>query len=109
MGDLECGDSVMADKGFDIEEDLTLMGVKLNKPPFLKEQTQFSASEPVETRHIASLRIHVERAMEQPKIFHIFNSSLPASFKDTAYQVFIVCAVLTNFYHHTLLLASFHA
>lgn len=34
LGALECGDSVMADKGYDIEEDLTLLGVKLNIPLF---------------------------------------------------------------------------
>ena len=98
LGALERGDSVMADRGFDIEEDLTLLGVKLNIPPFLKGKTQFSASELVETRRIASLRIHVERAMEQLKNFHIFDSPLPASFRDTANQIFFVCAVLTNFY-----------
>ena len=31
---LEPGDSVMADKGFEIEEDLLLIGVKLNIPLF---------------------------------------------------------------------------
>ena len=31
---LEPGDSVMADKGFNIKDDLELVGVKLNIPPF---------------------------------------------------------------------------
>ena len=33
LGALKRGDSVMADRGFDIEEDLPLLGVKLNIPP----------------------------------------------------------------------------
>ena len=63
---LESGDSLMADRGFDIE-DLALLGVRLNIPPFRKGKEQFNEHELVETRHIASLRIHVERAMEQLK------------------------------------------
>ena len=36
---LDCGDSVMADRGFDIEDDLILRGVHLNIPPFLKDKS----------------------------------------------------------------------
>ena len=38
---LEKGDSVMADRGFNIQDidDLTPLGVKLNIPPFLKGKT----------------------------------------------------------------------
>ena len=95
---LDKGDTLMADRGFDIEGDLILKGVRLNIPPFLKGKQQLSQSELVETRRIASLRIHVERAMERLKNFHIFDKPLPPSFKDTANQTFYICAVLTNFY-----------
>ena len=95
---LDRGDSVMADRGFDIEGDLALLGVRLNIPPFLKGKQQLSKHELVETRRIASLRIHVERSMEQLKHFHIFDRPLSSSFRDTANQIFFVCAVLTNFY-----------
>ena len=47
---LEIGDTVMADRGFDIQDDLTPLGVKLNVPPFLKGKKQLSAQEMVETR-----------------------------------------------------------
>ena len=55
---LEQGDSVMADRGFDIQDDLTLRGVRLNIPPFLKGKSQLTESELVETRRIASIRFH---------------------------------------------------
>ena len=46
---LEPGDSVMADRGFDIQDDLALLGVRLNIPPFLKGKSQLTEKELVET------------------------------------------------------------
>ena len=50
---LEAGDSVMADKGFDIAGDLP-QGVPLNIPPFLGGKDHLSIEEETETRRIAS-------------------------------------------------------
>ena len=94
---LEPGDSVMADRGFDIEEDLILRGVSLNIPPFMRGKKQLSENEVVTTRHIASLRIHVERAMGRIKNYHIFDRALPATMTTIADRIFFVCCVLTNF------------
>ena len=63
-------DSVMADKGFTIQ-DLLPLGVSLNVPPFLGGKGQISLEEVVATQTIASLRIHVERAIKKVKNFHI--------------------------------------
>ena len=49
-------------------------GVKVNLPPFMNESGQFNESELLKTRRIASLRIHVERAMmERIKNYHILD------------------------------------
>ena len=85
---LEKGDSVMADRGFNIQDELTPLGVRVNIPPFLKGKTQLEAEELVETRRIASLRIHVERAMERIKNYHIFDRTLPSSLTDLAEETF---------------------
>ena len=98
MNLLQPGDSVMADHGFDIQDDLALRGVKLNIPPFLKGKSQLSESELVETRRIASVRIHVEWAMERIKNFHIFDRAIPSSMFNIVNQAFFVCAVLSNFH-----------
>ena len=49
------GDSVMADKGFTIEDILPL-GVSLNIPPFLGMSDQMSAEDVIATQEIASLK-----------------------------------------------------
>ena len=51
---LEDGDSVMADKGFTIQNDLPV-NTHLNIPPFLGENASFSLEEETETRRIASV------------------------------------------------------
>ena len=94
---LESGDSVMAGRGFDIQDELTPLGVRLNIPPFLKGKTQLKKEELVETRRIASLRIHVERAIERIKNYHIFDRVIPASLTNVAEQMVFVCTILTNF------------
>ena len=70
---LQYGDVIMADRGFNIEEMLACKGVKVNVPPFMNESGQFNEGELLETRRIASLRIHVERAMERIKNYHILD------------------------------------
>ena len=64
---IEPGDSIMADKGFDIAYDVLLRGANLNIPPFLKDRQQLSKKNVILTRQIASLRIPVERAIGRIK------------------------------------------
>ena len=90
---LQKGDEIMADRGFTIEDLLVPLGFKLNIPPFLGERDQLEGSEVVETQQIASLRIHIERAICRVKEFDIFSGVMPAS----ANQIWTVCCLLTNF------------
>ena len=69
---LEPGDELMADRGFDIEADMP-NGVSLNIPPFLNGQPQLSAEDEVKTRKIASVRVHVERAIARIKTYGILH------------------------------------
>ena len=69
---LERGDSIMSDCGFDIQDELTPLGICINIPSFLsKDKKQFEENEMVKTQRIASLHIHVEREMKHIKEFHI--------------------------------------
>ena len=61
------GISIMADRGFTVKDQLSAMGVHLNIPPFLAGRTQLPPEEVKKGRGIASLRIHVERAIGRIK------------------------------------------
>ena len=91
----ENGDAVMADKGFTVQ-DLLPPGVGLNIPPFLGSQGQMSPEDVVKTQSIASLRVHVERAINKIKNFHIWDGIVPLNLFGVVNQMWTVCAVLCN-------------
>lgn len=88
-------DVVMADKGFKIE-DLLPLGVDLNLPPFLGGDDQMSAEDVIKTQQIASLRVHVERAINKIKNFHIWDNVISLSTFGVVNQMWSVCAFLCN-------------
>ena len=88
-------DSVMADKGFTIA-DLLPLGVSLNLPPFLGGSSQMPAEDVVKTQEIASLRIHIERAINKIKNFHIWGKVIPLHQIGVVNQMWAVCAFLCN-------------
>lgn len=56
-------DSLMANKGFTVENLLKPLGVSLNIPAFLHEREQVTNEEVTESQTIASVWIHVEQAI----------------------------------------------
>ena len=78
MEKLQPEDAIMADKGFNM---LASKGVRVNVPPFMNDSGQFEEHELLETRRIASLRIHVERAIERINNYHIIDSIRITLFK----------------------------
>lgn len=88
-------DTVMADKGFTIE-DLLPLGVTLNLPPFLGSSDQMPESDVLRTQQIASLRIHIERAINKIKNFHIWDRVIPLNLMGIVNQMWAVCGFLCN-------------
>jgi len=77
------GDSIMADKGFNIE-DLLPDSVTLNIPPF-KDTPQFTEEQVKNTFEIAMARIHIERAICRIKRFQILNFIPESPMKNETY------------------------
>ena len=92
----EEGDSIMADKGFLISDLITHRGIKLVMPPFKSRDRQFTRREVEETRRIANLRIHVERAMERVKNFRIIQGVMPITLARKASKTWKLCCGLSN-------------
>ena len=91
------GISIMADRGFTVKDMLANIGVELNIPPFMEGRKQLPAEEVERGRGIASLRIHVERAIGRMKTYSIMKGTLPNTLSRVANQIVSVCAWLTNF------------
>ena len=59
---VEHGDTVLADRGFTITDDIALRGAKLVIPSFFtKGKTQLSQKEVETSKQLSQVRIHVER------------------------------------------------
>ena len=61
--EINIGDAFMADKGFDIQNDLKKLGLQLNILPFSKDKVGFQEDDFIKTQTIARRRIYVERAI----------------------------------------------
>ena len=94
---LEEGDSAMADCGFEIQELLASKNVYINIPPFMRSKDQLNPDDEDETREIASVRIHVEQAIERVKNFNIRKQILPNSMAEDVDKIWKVCCLLANF------------
>ena len=93
---LEPGDELMADRGFDIENDIP-NGVFLNIPPFLDGKPQLSAEDVATTGKIAPVRVHVEQAIARTKNYRILHHDVPLTLSENLEQIWTVCFYLTLF------------
>jgi len=93
---LERGDEVMADRGFQIQEELLLNFCKLIVPPGARVKSQMTSSECLKTKKVANLRIHVERAINRIKCFRILSGTLSLTMLQHVDDIVRSCAALCN-------------
>ena len=97
---LDSKDDVMADKGFISRDLLAVKKCNLIIPPFLNYEDQFPEEKTEQTKQMAMVRIHVERAIRRVKEYHIFDSPIFMSLSGSINQIWTVCCLLTNFRGH---------
>ena len=91
----------MADRGFTIRDLLTKKKATLNIPPFTRKCTwgkkkRLNVNEIKQTRNIAKLRIHVERAIQRLKLFKLLSCTIPWHLKPVVNQMVRVGVFLCN-------------
>ena len=95
---LKPNDEVMADRGFEIEGTLTPLGVKLTIPDFKGQgRARLSESEGKHSEKIAEARIHVERAIQRIKCYHVLDHECRLTMASLGDEIFTLCAYLVNF------------
>ena len=97
LKDVPPGKSIMADKGFDIQDLLVKYGLLLNIPPF-KGVIALHLSDVKKTQTIARVRIRIERVIGQvKKRYRILRGIVPLTTTGSINQIWSVCCMLTNF------------
>ena len=95
---LNRGDELMADRGFAVQELFADMGVQVTIPDFKGQgRSQLNKMEGKRSEKIAEARIHVERAIQRIKTFHILDNEVCLCMAHLAEQIFTVCSYLINF------------
>ena len=75
------GDTILADRGFDIHDSVGSYSSQLKIPAFIKGKNQLSAIDVEQTRSIANVRIHVERVIGNlRKKYSILSATQPIDF-----------------------------
>ncbi|CAC5379541.1 unnamed protein product [Mytilus coruscus] len=95
---IEPYDKVMADRGFQIREELALLSAELLVPPGRRGVSQMSQIEVQFTKDIANRRIHVEQAIRRMKCFRILKFELPLTLLQHLDDIIRSIAGLCNLY-----------
>jgi len=89
-------DEIMADRGFNIEEDLKKKGAKLIIPNFTRGKPQLTPAEVLHTRRVANSRIHIERLIGRIKTFRILHGNFPINQLKLLDDIMRVVCIICN-------------
>ena len=93
----ESKDSLMADKGFNVQDIFAPYDVQINIPQFFKKKNGLSNETVMKDRKIASKRVHIERIIGLGKTYKILTGKLNATETKMSTKIIFVCYMLCNF------------
>lgn len=91
------GDSIMADKGFNVQDLFAPYDVTINIPTFFRKKNRMTGKTVLKDRAISSKRIHIERIIGLAKTYKILKEPLNVTETKLASEITFVCFMLCNF------------
>ena len=91
------GDSVMADKGFNVQDMFASQDVTVNIPTFFKKTNRLSGKVILRDRRISSKRVHIERIIGLGKTYKILCHPMTSTETKMSAEIIFGCYMLCNF------------
>lgn len=91
------GDSIMADKGFNVQDLFAPYNVTINVPTFFKKKNRMSGKIVMKDRQISSKRVHIERLIGLGKTYKILCHPMSGTDAKVSSDIIFVCFMLCNF------------
>lgn len=91
------GDSIMADKGFNVQDLFAPYDVTINIPTFFRKKNRMTGKTVLKDRAISSKRVHIERIIGLAKTYKILKEPLNVTETKLASEITFVCFILCNF------------
>jgi hypothetical protein len=91
------GDSIMADKGFNVQDLFAPYNVTINIPTFFQKKNRMTGKTVLKDRAISSKRVHIERIIGLAKTYKILKEPLNVTETKLASEITFVCFMLCNF------------
>ncbi|XP_033759277.1 uncharacterized protein LOC117341516 [Pecten maximus] len=91
------GDSLMADKGFNVQDIFAPRDVTINIPSFFKKKNRMSGKAVIQDRKISSKRVHIERIIGLGKTYKILTQPLTGTEAALSSEIVYICYMLCNF------------
>ena len=91
------GDSIMADKGFNVQDLFAPFDVAINIPTFFRKRNRLTGNIVLHDRKISSKRVHIERLIGLGKTYKILCHPLTATETKISSDIVFICYMLCNF------------
>lgn len=93
----EPGDSIMADKGFNVQDIMAPHDITVNMPSFFHKKNRLSGGTVLKDRKIASKRVHIERLIGLAKTYKFLVKPMSHSETKLSTRIIFCCFMLCNF------------